>query len=330
MPTVLEALKATGLTDEQISALDKRVVDTFGNVLTNAEQLRAQADKDKADASAETAKAETQRQAAVAAQEAAELAQRSNKDFYDTTIAPALTGWEDKEKTLQQLIADSKAEAAFYKTQAEAAKDSGFVPKDAPKFTAQIPNADPARNDKGQYVANAPGATPGSPTLIDEMRSAFTDTTWAMQEFQRLTGGQYLPDDITLLGREAATQKLPFRDYVERKYNFPAKREDMKRKQQEAHDDEVKKTVAAEMTAQFKVKEEELNKTLAEERRKFAENTGNNPDVKPNIASRMAEVHRAVKDNQRADPLTMSDTQRQQATRKAIHDKLLDNQGAAT
>ena len=85
MPSTKEILKATGLTDEQINALDAKILSSFDTVLTTAQQER----------------------------DAAELASRAQRELYDTQIAPALDQWGNEKATLE-------ATAAFYKTQAEA------------------------------------------------------------------------------------------------------------------------------------------------------------------------------------------------------------------
>ena len=155
--TVAEILKASGLDDAAIAALDAKVLAGFNGVLTAAEQERT--------AAAESAKkAEEERVAAKAAQDAAELAQRSNRDWYENEVIPNLTSWEDKEKALQTEIANANARAAFYEAQNKGAKDGGFIAADAPAFTpaAVVP---PVRDASGKFVAGAPGSTPGSPTF---------------------------------------------------------------------------------------------------------------------------------------------------------------------
>jgi ATPase subunit of ABC transporter with duplicated ATPase domains len=179
MASVAEILKASGLTDEQIAALDAKALTAFNGVLTTAEQERATA--------AESArKAEEERAAAKAAQEAAELAQRANKEFYDQTIMPSLTGWEDKEKQYAQEIANAKALAAFYEAQNKAAKESGFIAADAPAFNPTSVVI-PARDGNGKFVANSPGGTPGSPTfrmeeVEDRLGKGLDNSVWALQQ----------------------------------------------------------------------------------------------------------------------------------------------------
>ncbi len=97
MKTVAEILKETGLTDEQISALDPKVTAGLTTVVSTAAQ----------------------------AQEAAENAKRLQAQQYDQEIAPALDAWGNEK-------AQKDAEIAFYKAQLEGAKAGGFVPAALP------------------------------------------------------------------------------------------------------------------------------------------------------------------------------------------------------
>src|SRR5215469_1733619 len=100
MPTVEEVLRAAGYTDEQVRSLDPRTITAFGGVLSEAEQVRQQAQKDR---------------------EAAELAHRSNVDFYQNKIQPSLTQWEEEKQRYENENARRAAEVAFYRTQNEEA-----------------------------------------------------------------------------------------------------------------------------------------------------------------------------------------------------------------
>ena len=89
VPTLAEVLKQSGWTQAQIDALDAQAQTGLTNFVTGIYQTAEQ----KEQAAAESAKkAEEERVAAKAAQDAAELAQRANKQFYDETIMPSLTG----------------------------------------------------------------------------------------------------------------------------------------------------------------------------------------------------------------------------------------------
>ena len=299
MPTVAEILKSTG----------------FTGVLSTAEEERK--------AAAEAAAV------AKAAQEAAELAQRSNKQFYDETIVPSLTGWETQEQAYKAELANAKALAAFYETQAKEAKASGFIAADAPVFTPQTP----ARDSGGKFVSGAQGGTPGSPTFkmedIDSrLGSGLSNGFWAVQEYQRLSGGQFLPDDVAKLAEEAAANKLPFRDYVARKYDFAGKQAALQAKAQE----EFKAKIAAEAVQPYeeklKAKDAEWQKKLEETVKSVSERGGNNPDVRRAAISNYPEVKKAVQEGTRKDPLSMTREERQVEMRRQIQADVAVNEEA--
>ncbi len=189
--TVEEVLRQSGMTDEQIKALDAKVLGGFTQVLSTAAQTQEQARKDK---------------------EAAELAQRAQQQLYDTEIAPKLDQWGNE-------ASDLKAQIAFYKTQAEEAKKNGFTPKDAPGYTPPV--QDPAT---GRFVPGA-NPVPGSPAYLTPQEGirAVSNVTWVMSEHQRLFG-QPLPDEFETLMNESMAQRMQFRDYANKKYGFDAKK----------------------------------------------------------------------------------------------------------
>lgn len=320
--TVAEILKASGLDDAAIAALDAKVLAGFTGVLTTAEAERT--------AAAESAKtAEAERVAAKAAQDAAELAQRSNREFYDETIVPSLNGWEEKEKQYAADIANYKATAAFYQEQNKAAKESGFIAADAPAFT---PTASiPTRDGAGKFVANS-GGTPGSPTFKMEevenrLGNGLDNGFWAVQEFQRLSGGQFLPDSISKLAEEASANKLPFKDYVSRKYDFSGKQAAMQAKA----DAEMRAKIAAEATAPYeeklKAKDAEWQAKLEENAKQISERGGNNPDVRRAAISDYPEVKKAVEAGTRPDPLSFKNqAERSAATRQQIRADVTANE----
>lgn len=324
MPTVAEILKQTGFTDEQIAALDPKAITAFSGVLSTAEQERATAQ-------AAAAAAEAARQAAQKAKEETELLGRSNTEFYETKIIPGLTGWEEEQKRLQSDKANAEALAAFYKAQNDGARAGGFIPADAPTFTpAVVTQPPPVRDGQGRYVSGAPGATPGSPQFLEEidqrLGNGISNVGWAMQEYQRLTG-QFLPDSFDKLAAEATQNKLPFRDYVARKYDFQGKQQAIQQKLAKEHDDQV---AAAAVSEKEKVWAEERKKILddaAAEKRKLAEGLGNNPDVRQAPgSSRFTEVRKAVAEGARPDPLKMTDAQRRQSTRQVIHSEIAEHE----
>lgn len=325
MPTVHEILKQSGLNDEQIAALDAKAITAFTGVLSTAEQERQVAQES-------ATKAEQERQAAVAAKEAAEqdrlaateareaqeLRKRSNDQFYEESIVPALNNWGNEK-------VQKDSELAFYKTQLEGAKAAGFVSTEAPAFQPQ--QAAPARDTQGRYVAAAPGSTPGSPTFTMEaldqrLGNGISNIGWAMQEYQRLSGGQFLPDSFDKLAEEATNSRLPFRDYVARKYDFAGKQSEIQRKTAEEHDAKVRQEAAAPYEAKLAEAEKARQKAIEETDRKWAEKIGSNPDVRIGQPSRFADVSRAVKSGDRPDPLQLNESQRRQATSQAIRQEI--------
>lgn len=318
MPTVAEILKSTGFTDEQIAAFDSKALTAFNGVLSTAEQERQAAQKAAADAKA--------------AQEAAELAQRANREFYDQTIMPSLTGWEDKEKQYAQEIANAKALAAFYEAQNKAAKESGFIAIDAPGF---VPSVQPVagRGPDGKFVAGAAGATPGSPSFKIEdfenrLGNGLDNGFWAVQEYQRLSGGQFLPDSVSKLAEEASYNKLPFKDYVAKKYDFQGKQAALQAKAEA----DMRAQIAAEAVAPYeeklKAKDVEWQAKLEAKAKEISERGGNNPDVRRAAISNYPEVKKAIADGTRKDPLSMTREERQVEMRKQIQADVVANEEA--
>jgi type II secretory pathway pseudopilin PulG len=323
MPTVQEILIQSGLTPEQIAALDAKALTAFTGVLSTAEQERKQAQEAAA--------------AAKAAQDAAELAQRANKEFYDQTIVPSLTGWETQEQALKAEIANAKALAAYYETQNKTARESGFIAADAPLFNPAAVAA-PGRDPQGKFVAGAQGGTPGSPSFKMEefenrLGNGLDNGFWAVQEYQRLSGGQFLPDSVSKLAEEATANKLPFRDYVARKYDFASKQAALQAK---AKEEERAKWVAeatAPLQEKIKQTENEWQKKLEEKVKEVSERGGNNPDVRRAAISNYPEVKKAVEQGTRKDPLSMTREERQVEMRRQIQADVAVNeeskQGAA-
>jgi hypothetical protein len=331
MPTVNEILKQSGLTDEQIAALDAKAITAFTGVLTTAEQERqnAQQSAEKAaqerkDAQQAAEKAEQDRKDAAAAKEAAEIAQRSNAEFYDKEIAPALNNWGTEKANLE-------AQAAFYRAQNEAARAAGFVPTEAPSYKPQEATTQ-QRDAQGRYVAGAPGSTPGSPTFtMEDVRNGLgstlgtlTDIQW---KYQRLFN-EPLPISPTQLVREAEAQRLDPVAYAEKRFNFQAREQEIQRKAAEEHDAKIRAEASAPYEAKLKEAEEARQKAIAETDRKWAEKVGSNPDVRISEPSRFADVARAVKANERPDPLSLNESQRRQATSQAIRQEISETAAA--
>jgi hypothetical protein len=260
------------MSEEQIKNLDAAVVSAFEPVVTNANQTLEQA----------------------------ELARRANQQLYETQIAPALDGWGSEKANLE-------AQNAYYKTLAEKAKESGFIPADTP-FQ---PPAAAARGANGQYVAGG-NPVPGSPgadmgKLEENLGNAFGTISDLQWKYQSLFGA-HMPDSPTALMREAQSQRLPLMDYAARKYNFQQKQQELETKKQKEHDDAIRAEVAKEKD------------------REFAERSSGNPNlVTPAGNSRFAEVRKAVTEGQRKDPLTLSREERRSSTRSAIHQEIAEN-----
>lgn len=316
MPTIQEVLAQSGFTPEEIAALDAKKLAAFGSVLTSAEQ------KEQAAKEAVT-KAETDLASAKAAQDAAELAQRSNKEFYDGTIVPSLNSWEEKEKALQTEVANAKALAAFYETQNKEAKANGFVAADAPIFTAPAAVI-PGRDGNGKFVAGAPGGTPGSPQfkmedIDNRLGNGLDNGFWAVQEYQRLSGGQFLPDSVSKLAEEAHANKLPFKEYVARKYDFPTKMAAIQAQAKEKERQEWVAQATAPLQEQLKAKDVDWQKKLEEQAKTISERGGNNPDVRRAAISNYPEVKKAQQEGTRPDPLSFKNqAERHAATRQQI------------
>ncbi len=271
MPTVEEILKQSGFTEEQIKGLEPRAITAFSSVLSQAEAERA-----------------------------------ANARFYDESIVPSLTAWDEEKSRYDANNARKDAELAFYRTQAEA---QGIVLSDPPGHQG--------RDGQGRYVAGG-GGTPGSPTYVagngnggvsmndidQRLGTGISNASWAMMEYQRLNPGQFLPDSFDRLAQEATVARLPFRDFVERKYQFAEKRAEAEKKRQEAHDDKIRKDAEA---ARDRV---------------WAEKVGSNPDIKAGQPSRWSDISRARAANLIPDPLSMNEEQRRQSTRQMIREDI--------
>jgi hypothetical protein len=213
IPTVEEILKSSGMTDEQIKALDAKVVTGITGVLTAAT---------------------TESTAAQKAREEAENARRLQAADYDQKIAPALDKWGIESANLT-------AERDYYKTLAEKAKEGGFVAAAEPfKPTTAARGAD------GQFVAGA-NEVPGSPKFVEEkvkqltreIGSAFSfasDTQW---KYRSLFGTE-MPDSPTTLIAEATAQRMEPSAYAAKKYDFAAKEAAKTAEAQKAHDDAIR------------------------------------------------------------------------------------------
>lgn len=321
MPTVQEILKSTGFTDEQVAALDARAITAFTGVLNSAEAERKAAAE-------EAAKAAQERADAIAAKEAAELEKRSTTEFWETKVMPGLTAADDKEKSLAQEVANAKALAAFYREQNEAARTNGFVPQDAPQFKPEMLQTNPQnpqRDGSGRYIANQPNQTPGSPAFVapeDVIKRAsdglamLSNIQW---EYQTLFG-QPMPIAPSTLIAEADAQKLDPMSYAARKFNFEGKRAELATKNREEEAARIRAEAVKPLEDKLRQQEIDANKRLEEEKKKWAETSGSNPDVRRAEVSSFAEIKRAVQAGERPDPLSMNKNERHMAMRKQIQE----------
>ena len=315
MPTVAEVLKQTGFTDEQIKALDPKAMTAFDGILSTAEK---------------------ERQDAVTARDQAELAQRSNAEFYETKIAPSLTGWEEEKIRIENERTRAVAEAAYYRTQAEEAKKSGLIATEVPGFDASKFNLSPAptqtRDSQGRYVPNAPGSTPGSPTFdVQQIYQRAGDAVGVLAnlqwEHQRLYGVP-LPISPTELIKQADAVKLDPMVYAARTFNWDARRQQMQEEEARKNREKIAAEAVAPWEQKIKDAEEKHKKDMAELDRKWAERTGNNPDLRRPADSKYTEIQRAVNAKELPDPLLLNDQQRRAQTATMIRKDLAESQVA--
>lgn len=281
-PTIAEILKATGVSDTEIAALDQRIVTGITTVLTTAAQAEQKAASDR---------------------EAAELAQRAQREMWDTKVAPALDAWGNEKVHLE-------SERNFYKTQAEGAKAAGFIAKDAPGYVAPNANVNPndGRGGDGRFVANG-GVVPGSPTFMtkQEALSAVSNSTWYVTEHMRLHNGAPPPDDLETLAVEAERNRMPFRDYVAKKYDFQGRKDAIVAARQKEHDDKI------------------IADTIAARDKHWAERSGNNPNVRPGAESQFSTLKAGVDSKSIKDPLSVSKAERHAQTSQLIQKEIADN-----
>lgn len=332
--SVKDALKASGFTQEQIDAIDMRALTVFDVAMTTADSDRAaataaqvKADADFKAATEAVAKAEQARQDAIAAKDLAELQGRSNTEFYEQKIVPGLTSWDEEKTKLENERVKAMAEAAFYRTQNEGAKAGGFIPTDAPGFVPPV--ADP----KPGYVPGA-GGTPGSPTFMDanKLAAQFSDKAAVLTNIDwryRKLYGDVMPIAPSQLIAEADAQKMDPTAYAEKKFNFSGREAELNATRQREHEAKIAADATAAANAEADVRMKAREAEFAAKEKKFAEQGGNNPDVRtPQGSAKFTEIKRAVEQGERPNPLKMTDAQRRAATRNAIHSEIDAREGA--
>ena len=127
MATVQEVLKQSGLTDEQIAALDQKVVAGFTTVISSAQQTLDQA----------------------------ELAKRAVNDKWESEISPALDGWANDKAAYD-------AKIAAYQAALKSAAEGGFK---VPEILAAPAKPAATQGPDGRFVAGA-NPVPGSPQYM--------------------------------------------------------------------------------------------------------------------------------------------------------------------
>ena len=326
--TLKEVLLQSGLTQEQIDALDAKVINSLGGVLTSAEQAQADAVAKQTEAANAAAKAEADRKAAEtaqaaakAAQDAADLQKRSVDEFWNNTYNPGVAAWGEEKARLAKEAADRAAEAAFYKAQRESYLGTlGIKPEDAPEFK---PATDPAK----------PVVTPGTPTFTDpnvlvakvgDGFNVITDIAW---KYSQLYPGQSLPIAPSELIKQADALKLSPSDYAARTFKFAEKEAERAAAAAKAHDDEIAARVTAEKEAAHKAEMEAKQKAWDAEKVKLAEQFSPNPNVNtPPGSAKFADLRRAQQAGERKDPLTMTAEERRKATLTNIHKAIEERQ----
>jgi len=207
MPTVAEVLKQSGMTDEQIAALDAKAVAGFTTLVSTATQTLEQA----------------------------ELAKRAQAQQYETEIAPALNNWAN-----EKVSYDTKV--AAYEAALKSATEGGFV---APEILKNLNGATPApaRTADGKFVAGA-NQVPGSPEFVANLRNeagaaigSMLDLTWKYTSLY----GTPMPDSPTTLIREATAQRMDPVAYAAKKYDFAGKEKAAADERQKKHDDAIRK-----------------------------------------------------------------------------------------
>jgi hypothetical protein len=331
VPTVAEVLKQSGWSQEQIDALDAKDLSGLNSYVSNVYQTAEQ--KEQA-AVAAAAKAEADRKAAedstaamAKLKEDAEFANRNVQDFWATTYPTSLAEQNAAVQAAETARINAEALAEYYKKQNEGAREKGFVPADAPLFTPAAPIVAPSngqtRGPDGKFIA----PTPGTPTFTEDqvkqtIYNGLSNSVWALQEYQKLTG-QFLPDSIDILTQEATQQKLPFRDYVARKYDFQGKQRAAQEAAAKAHDDSIRAARDAEKDAEYKVKLEAQAKDFEAKERKFAELQSTHPDMRQPVGSaRITELRRASAEGERPDPTKMTPEARLKLTQDTMRNRL--------
>lgn len=327
MLTLAEVLKQSGWSQEQIDALDAKARTGLTDYVTGIEQTAAQKEKAAQDlavkAEADRKAQEAAAAAARTALDAAELQKRSVDEFWNNTYNPGIAAAEAEKTRLAKEAADAKAEAAYYKAQRESYLTTlNIKPEDAPSFVplAVVP------------PVVDPNKTPGTPTFTindvrDQLGTSLGTVANIQWEYQTLYG-RPMPISPTELLRQSEANK--FKDpatYANSIFKFAEKREEMRVAAAKAHDDEIRAAAAAERDAAHQAEVKRMQDEFSAEKRKIAEQTSSNPDVKlPPGSSKFADLRRAQSAGERKDPTRMTPQERRQTSLENIHKALEERQ----
>jgi hypothetical protein len=215
MPTVRDVLLQSGLSDEQITALDQKAVAAFERLHTES----------------------------ISAREAAELANRAQVEMYEKQIVPALNGWGNEKAALE-------ARAAYYEQLAKQGQAAGFVPPAAPG-DAPPPRDQGGRYVAN---TNAVPGSPDFQKLRDDMAGAVLSLSQLNLKHQRLYGSP-LPDDYEPLLKEANAQHMPLNDWVAKKYAFADKEAEIAKKKRDEEREAIRKEAIAEVEKKYAERE---------------------------------------------------------------------------
>jgi hypothetical protein len=321
--TVAEVLRQSGLSEEAIAALDAKAMSAFSGILTTADQAKAEALQKEKAASELAVKAEADRkaqeiatEAAKAAQDAAELSNRTVKEFWDNTYNPGVAAWEKERNELAKKASDALAETAYYKAQREGYLGTlGIKPEDAPVFTPPANTAPPPD----------PNKTPGTPTFVDpkvvisRVGDGMNTINDIMYKHQVLYG-RPLPIPPSQLIAQADALKLSPMEYATRTYKFAEKEQEQRAAEAKKHDDEIAAAAVAAKETEWKTKMDAQSAEFAAKERLRAEQAGSNPDTKlPPGSAKFTDLKRAVAAGERPDPTKMSTNERRQLTLNNIH-----------
>jgi hypothetical protein len=152
-------------------------------------------------------------------------------------------------------VAALKANNAAMEASLKALKEQGFDVK--------IPDAPKNEPTKTEFDANA---------FRNDVNSTMILGFNVNNRYQRLFG-QPMPDDIDALAREAAQVRMPFQEYVAKKYDFSGKEKEIQAAATKKHDEEIAAAAVKKYQEEHPV-------------------TSGNPDLQRGVASRHPQIIR--------------------------------------